>query len=101
MIEAHDVPYLVFDVVVAGAFWAALVLLLLTSARHNHWLRKAGLIVITAMAGAFWTAAAVLRVYDHGLPAAVILNWWSRVLYAMLAFYVLGYAWLNWRMRRE
>ena len=93
-----DTGYVVFATFLALLYWTALVLLLLASRRYNHWLKRFGLMVITLAVALFWSTSAIMRV-THTTDAT-LLNMWSRVLYAMLAFYVLGFAWMNWKIPR-
>lgn len=96
LMTATDIAYVLFALTLAVLFWLAVALLLVVSHRYNHWLRRFGLIWIAANAGLFWLAAGVMRYM--ALERAYVLNMWSRVLYAMLALYVLGYALINWRL---
>lgn len=85
--------YIVFAGILAVLFWATLVLLVLSSRRRRDWLRWFGLMAVVAMAALFWTTSAVMRI--TGTVNPFLLNTWSRILYAMLAFYVLSVAWIN------
>lgn len=94
----ETVAYALFAATLAIVFWVTLALLLVESRRNNHWLTRAGLMAVVLNAALFWTAACVARLLD--LNRAAALNTWSRISYAMLAFYVLGYAVVNWKGKR-
>lgn len=96
--DVSDLPYAIFASILAGLFWAALVLLLSASKRRNHWLKRFGLMLVTLNTALFWTVSASMRIW--GEPNPYLLNMWSRALYAMLGFYLLGYSYLQWRQTR-
>lgn len=84
----------------AAAFWLALVLLVITSNRTNHWLRRFGLMAVALNYALMWSYACLSRVYPMGDRLLVTAKW-SRVTSGMLATYLLGYAWLMWRAARK
>lgn len=90
-----DLPYAVFASILAAILWASFVMLILASRRRNHWLRRFGLMLVTANTALFWTVSAWMRI--GGEPNPILLNNWSRALYAMFGFYVLGYSYFQWR----
>ena len=97
-ISGEEQAYALFSVVLAVLFWSTLILLIATSRRSNHWLKRFGLMMLVGNAALMWSTTAILRVTANMMP--LLINMWSRMTYAMLAFYVLGYAWLQWRRPR-
>lgn len=84
----------------AVAFWLTLILLVMASRRNNHWLKRLGLMAVAANFALLWSYAAVARVYD--LPGRLqVTASWSRIASGMLAAYLLGSAWLTWRVERQ
>lgn len=98
--ESLTLALALYSVVLAGVFWAALALMYLTSRQSNHWLRRFGLLTLVLHAAVFWSFSAWTRVFAGYDQPTFAITLWSRVLYAHLAFYAIGYAWLNWRQPR-
>lgn len=99
MIIEPDYPLAIFGTSIALILWAAFVLLVLATRHRNHWLKRLGLMAVTLNGALLWTTSAAMRFTGRLDP--YLLNNWSRVFYAMFACYVLGFAWLSWRLPRS
>jgi len=94
-----DIPLATFGFIVAVMLWSALAFMISTSRRANHWLTRFGLMAVTTVGALLWTTSTFMRVTNT--MNVYLINAWSRIFYAMFAFYALGFALITWWVIRK